>query len=99
MTEGMPPQVRRRPPALQQKKRWRFFENTVSRPRRCCFEQVSQIMGLRQRRMKSVASRCIDYAAEAMNDSAFGLHLAGQINPRDVGMYFYALNVRYVLEG
>jgi AraC-like DNA-binding protein len=32
----------------------------------------------------------LDYAAEAMDDSAFGLHLAGQIDPRDVGMYFYA---------
>jgi hypothetical protein len=29
-------------------------------------------------------------AAEAMNDSPFGLHLARQIDPRDVGMYFYA---------
>ena len=25
-----------------------------------------------------------------MNDSAFGLHLAKQIDPRDVGLYFYA---------
>jgi hypothetical protein len=32
----------------------------------------------------------LEYAAEAMNDSAFGLHLAGQIDPRDAGMYFYA---------
>ena len=32
----------------------------------------------------------LDYAAEAMNDSAFGLHLAKQIDPRDVGLYFYA---------
>ena len=32
----------------------------------------------------------LEYAAEAMDDSAFGLHLAGQIDPRDVGMYFYA---------
>jgi AraC-like DNA-binding protein len=31
----------------------------------------------------------LDYAAEAMNDSAFGLHLARQIDPRDVGLYFY----------
>ena len=34
--------------------------------------------------------RFLEYTAEAMNDSAFGLHLAGQIDPRDVGMYFYA---------
>jgi Arabinose-binding domain of AraC transcription regulator, N-term len=32
----------------------------------------------------------LEHAAEAMNDSAFGLHLAGQIDPRGVGMYFYA---------
>ena len=32
----------------------------------------------------------LEYAAEAMDDSAFGLHLAGQIDPRDVGLYFYA---------
>ena len=35
----------------------------------------------------------LEYAAEAMEDSAFGLHLAGQIDPRDVGMYFYASSV------
>jgi Arabinose-binding domain of AraC transcription regulator, N-term len=32
----------------------------------------------------------LEYAAEAMNDSAFGLHLARQIDWRDVGLYFYA---------
>ena len=35
----------------------------------------------------------LEYAAEAMEDSAFGLHLARQIDPRDVGMYFYASSV------
>jgi AraC-like DNA-binding protein len=35
-------------------------------------------------------SRFLEYAAEAMDDSAFGLHLAGRIDPRDAGMYFYA---------
>jgi Arabinose-binding domain of AraC transcription regulator, N-term len=34
--------------------------------------------------------RFLEYAAEAMDDSAFGLHLARQIDPRDVGLYFYA---------
>ena len=40
----------------------------------------------------SATGQCkfLDYAAEAMNDSAFGLHLAKQIDPRDVGLYFYA---------
>ena len=32
--------------------------------------------------------RFLEYAAEAMDDSAFGLHLAGQIDPRDVGNVF-----------
>jgi hypothetical protein len=32
----------------------------------------------------------LEYAAEALDDSAFGLHLAKQIDPRDVGLYFYA---------
>jgi AraC-like DNA-binding protein len=32
----------------------------------------------------------LEYSAEAMDDSAFGLHLAAQIDPRDVGLYFYA---------
>jgi hypothetical protein len=55
---------------------------------------------LRGRRVKAMASpnACrlsgsagsLEYAAEAMDDSAFGLHLARQIDPRDVGMYLYA---------
>jgi AraC-like DNA-binding protein len=41
-------------------------------------------------RISAVAQvKFLDYAAEAMNDSAFGLHLAGQIDPRDVGIFFY----------
>ena len=40
----------------------------------------------------SAAGQCkfLEYAAEAMDDSAFGLHLARQIDWRDVGLYFYA---------
>ena len=34
-------------------------------------------------------AKFLDLAAEAMDDSAFGLHLAGQIDPRDVGIFFY----------
>jgi hypothetical protein len=34
--------------------------------------------------------RFLEYATGAMDDSAFGLHLARQIDPRDVGLYFYA---------
>ncbi len=31
----------------------------------------------------------LEYAAEAMDDTAFGLHLAEQTNPREVGLLFY----------
>jgi AraC-like DNA-binding protein len=41
-------------------------------------------------RVSAVAQvKFLEYAAEAMNDSAFGLHLAGQIDPRDAGIFFY----------
>jgi Arabinose-binding domain of AraC transcription regulator, N-term len=45
--------------------------------------------GLHQR--VSAVGRCrfLEYAAEAMDESAFGLHLAKQIDPRDVGLYFF----------
>ena len=46
--------------------------------------------GLPQRVSAIGQCRFLEYAAEAMNDSAFGLHLAGQIDWRDVGLYFYA---------
>jgi hypothetical protein len=34
-------------------------------------------------------AKFLGYAAEAMDDSAFGLHLAEQADPRDVGILFY----------
>jgi hypothetical protein len=41
-------------------------------------------------RVAAVAQvKFLGYAAEAIGDSAFGLHLAGQIDPRDVGIFFY----------
>jgi AraC-like DNA-binding protein len=41
-------------------------------------------------RVAAVAQvKFLDYAAEAINDSAFGLHLAEQADPRDAGIYFY----------
>ena len=46
--------------------------------------------GLSQRVSAIGQCKFLEYAAEAMNDSAFGLHLARQIDPRDVGLYFYA---------
>jgi AraC-like DNA-binding protein len=34
-------------------------------------------------------SKLLEYVAEALDDSAFGLHLAQQANPREVGLLFY----------
>ena len=34
-------------------------------------------------------AKVLDFAAEAMDDSAFGLHLALQADPRDAGILFY----------
>ena len=44
-------------------------------------------------RISAVAQvKFLDYAAEAMNDSAFGLHLGEQTDPRDAGIYFYVVS-------
>jgi AraC-like DNA-binding protein len=34
-------------------------------------------------------SKLLEYAAEALEDSAFGLHLAQQVNPREAGLLYY----------
>jgi AraC-like DNA-binding protein len=42
------------------------------------------------RRVSAVGqARFLDYAAEALDDSAFGLHLAEKTDPRDAGILFY----------
>jgi hypothetical protein len=46
--------------------------------------------GLPQRVSAVGQCKFLEYAAEALDESAFGLHLAKQIDPRDVGLYFYA---------
>jgi hypothetical protein len=33
--------------------------------------------------------KLLEYAAEALGDHLFGLHLAQQANPREVGLLFY----------
>ena len=38
-------------------------------------------------------AKFLDCAAEAMDDSAFGLHLAEQTDPRDAGILFYVASV------
>jgi AraC-like DNA-binding protein len=44
----------------------------------------------RQHRISAAAQgTLLEYAAEAMRDSAFGLHLAQQSNPREAGLLFY----------
>jgi hypothetical protein len=44
-------------------------------------------------RVSAVAQvKFLEYAAEAMDDSAFGLHLADQTNPREVGLLFYVVS-------
>jgi AraC-like DNA-binding protein len=44
-----------------------------------------------QRRISAAAqSKFLEYAAEAMDDSAFGLHIAEKANPREAGLLFYA---------
>ena len=37
----------------------------------------------------SAQGKLLEYAAEALNDIAFGLHLARQANPREIGLLFY----------
>jgi hypothetical protein len=47
-------------------------------------------------RVSAVAQvKFLDYAAEAMNDSAFGLHLVEQSDPRDAGIYFYVARLDF----
>ena len=44
----------------------------------------------RQRRISALAQgKLLEYAAEALSDNEFGLHLAEHANPREVGLLFY----------
>jgi Arabinose-binding domain of AraC transcription regulator, N-term len=44
----------------------------------------------RQHRISAAAqSRLFEFAAEALDDTAFGLHLAKETNPREAGLLFY----------
>ena len=48
-------------------------------------------VGNRQHRISAAAQvKLLEYAGEAVGDSAFGLHLAQHANPREVGLFFYA---------
>jgi AraC-like DNA-binding protein len=47
----------------------------------------------RQRRLSATAQgEFLQYAALALNDPVFGLHLAEQSNPREAGLLFYAVS-------
>src|SRR5271156_4462928 len=44
----------------------------------------------RQRRIAAMTQgKLLEYAAEALGDSEFGLHLAEQANPREAGLLYY----------
>jgi len=44
----------------------------------------------RQARISALAQgKLLEYAADALGDSEFGLHLAEQANPREAGLLFY----------
>jgi hypothetical protein len=45
--------------------------------------------GRQQRISAASQGRFLEHAAEAMDDSAFGLHLAEEANPREAGLLFY----------
>ncbi len=50
----------------------------------------------RQHRISAASQgKFLEYAAEAMDDSAFGLHLAEEANPREVGLLFYVTSAAY----
>ena len=52
----------------------------------------------RQRRISAIAQiRLLEYAAEALGDSAFGLHIAQQANLRQVGLLFYVTSAARTL--
>ena len=57
--------------------------------------------GLQHRISAASQGKFLEYAAEAMDDGAFGLHLAKEANPRETGLLFYvtsaAINVEEAL--
>ena len=43
----------------------------------------------RQRILATAQGKFLQYAAEALDDGAFGLHLAEEANPREAGLLYY----------
>jgi AraC-like DNA-binding protein len=57
-------------------------------------------LGASQRRVSAAAQGAfLEYAALALNDPMFGLHLAEQSNPREVGLLFYAASAAENVRG
>jgi AraC-like DNA-binding protein len=46
----------------------------------------------RRRVTAAAQGEFLEYAAQALNDAAFGLHLAEQANPREAGLVFYVVS-------
>jgi AraC-like DNA-binding protein len=68
------------------------LESTTLKWRRCSDASVfpSATLTNHQLRISAIAQvRLLEYAAEALGDSAFGLHLAQQANLRQAGLLFY----------
>lgn len=53
--------------------------------------------GPQQRISAASQGKFLEYAAEAMDDSAFGLHLAAEANPREAGLLFYVTSAANTL--
>jgi len=52
----------------------------------------SDLDASRRRLSATAQADFLEYAALALNDPVFGLHLAEQSNPREVGLLFYAMS-------
>jgi AraC-like DNA-binding protein len=53
----------------------------------------------RQQRISAASQgKFLEYAAEAMDDSAFGLHLAEEANPREAGLLFYVTSAAHSID-
>ena len=56
------------------------------------------VLAIPQKRISAASQgKFLEYAAEALDDSAFGLHLAEGANPRITGLLFYAMSAAKTL--
>jgi hypothetical protein len=60
---------------------------------------LSENLDLGQQRISAASQgKFLEYAAEALDDSAFGLHLAKEANPREEGLLFYVTSAATDIE-